>query len=53
MEAMLQLMPQEIRLIAPQTIAARFRKLGASHPQELTQYQHDAFETALAAMPDL
>ena len=52
MEAMLQLMAQEVHLIAPQTIAARFRKLGASHPEQLTHYQHEAFETALAAMAD-
>jgi len=50
MEALLQLMPQEVRLFAPQTIAAWFKKLGVSHPNGLTQYQHEAFETALAAL---
>ncbi len=48
MEALLQMMPPEVRLIPPQTIAARFKKLGVSHPSALTNYQHDAFETALA-----
>src|SRR5439155_25151988 len=49
MEALLQLMPQAVRLIAPQPIAAWFKKLGLSHPEGLTHYQHEAFETALVA----
>src|SRR5207244_468776 len=52
MEALLQLMPQEVHLIASQTVAARFKKLGLGHPDGLTQYQHDAFETALAAVSE-
>jgi Protein of unknown function (DUF3010) len=48
MEALLQLMPQEVCLVAPQTIAAQFRRSGLSHPESLTQYQRDAFETALS-----
>jgi hypothetical protein len=51
LEGIIQLYEESaIRLIAPQTISAAYKKCLSAKPNELKKYQYTAFETAFSAL---